>query len=123
MSAKNLDKHDRFRCTTRQAEFFVIPIGEGERCFVADTPGFSMLDFERFDFITLDELLPGFREIAAAADGCRYGDCTHTGEGPDECAVKAALRDGRIAPSRYESYRELYDILKQKKQSDFKRTK
>lgn len=112
----------RGRHTTRQAEFFVISLGEGERCFIADTPGFSMLDFERFDFITLDDLVPSFRDIARFASDCRYGDCTHTGEGEEECAVKAALRDRLIAPSRYESYRRLYDILKQKKANDYKKT-
>lgn len=112
----------RGKHTTRQAEFFVIPIGEGERCFIADTPGFSMLDFERFDFMTIDDLTPCFVEFERYVGACQYADCTHTGEGENECAVKAAVRDGDIAESRYASYRQLYDVLKQKKNSDFKRS-
>lgn len=43
-----------------------------------------------------------FREIFSIGRGCRFSDCTHTGE--PGCAVKAALAEGRIAPSRYASY-------------------
>ena len=100
---------ERGRHTTRHVELF--PESGG---FVADTPGFSMLDFARLDFFSLSELFDAFPEFAAYRGKCRYADCTHTGEGPDECAVARAVRDGQIPPSRHDSYRTLFSTLKNK---------
>ena len=100
---------ERGRHTTRHVELF--PEGGG---FVADTPGFSMLDFARFDFFSLPELFDAFPEFASYRGKCRYADCTHTGEGPDECAVARAVRDGLIPESRHDSYRTLFSTLKNK---------
>ena len=47
----------------------------------------------------------GFREIVAAADHCRFGNCRHMRE--PGCAVKARAATGEISPRRYESYRRL----------------
>ncbi len=99
----------RGRHTTRSVELFMTPGGG----FLADTPGFSMLDFLRFDFFTLEDLPLNFPEFGRELGLCRYADCTHTGE--QECGVAVAVREGRIAPSRHESYRSLYKILKEKK--------
>ena len=98
----------RGRHTTRSVELFVTPEGG----LLADTPGFSMLDFVRFDFFALSDLPATFPEFTAELSFCRYADCTHTGE--KECGVAVAVREGRIAPSRHESYRALYKILKEK---------
>lgn len=100
---------ERGRHTTRHVELFSMNGG-----FVADTPGFSMLDFARFDFFSITELFGAFPEFAACSGKCRFADCTHTGEGPGECAVARAVRDGRIPASRHESYRALYATLKNK---------
>ncbi|MBR4770496.1 MAG: ribosome small subunit-dependent GTPase A [Clostridia bacterium] len=100
---------ERGRHTTRHVELF--PEGGG---FVADTPGFSMLDFARFDFFSLSELFDAFPEFGSYRGKCRYADCTHTGEGPDECAVARAVRDGQIPQSRHDSYRALFATLKNK---------
>jgi ribosome biogenesis GTPase len=48
------------------------------------------------------EVQVGYREIRAAAPGCRFADCLHRRE-PD-CAVKAAVENGRIGERRYRSY-------------------
>ncbi len=98
----------RGRHTTRSVELFLTPEGG----LLADTPGFSMLDFVRFDFFSLADLPATFPEFLDELSGCRYADCTHTGE--VECGVAVAVREGRIAPSRHESYRALYKILKEK---------
>lgn len=50
-------------------------------------------------------LARGFREIAAAADRCRFADCRHRQE--PGCAVVAAVAAGEIAARRLASYREL----------------
>lgn len=105
---------ERGRHTTRHVELF--PTTDTPDCgFLADTPGFSMLDFMRFDFLSLDDLFDAFRDFAPYRGACRYPDCTHTGEGAAECAIARAVRDGRIAPTRHESYKSLYRTLKIKK--------
>ena len=90
-------------------------IGEGEEAgFLADTPGFSLLDFERFDFFSLEDLEATFRDFAPYLGGCRYSDCAHIGEGAAECAVARAAEEGKLAPSRLASYRSIYRVLKNK---------
>ena len=106
-------KIERGRHTTRHVEIFDIE-DNVDTGFLADTPGFSLIDFARFDFFSLDELLPTFRELLPYVGKCRYADCAHVGEGADECAVARAARDGMIAPSRLESYRAIYRVLKNK---------
>lgn len=102
------EKTERGRHTTRHVELF--PFAGG---YVADTPGFSLLDFEHFDFFSLEDLLAAFPDLSRYADGCRYDDCSHTKE--EGCAVCAAVAEGRIPPSRHATYTELYTILKAKK--------
>ncbi len=104
-------KIERGRHTTRHVEIFDIECGG----FLADTPGFSLIDFARFDFFSLDELLPTFRDFAPYIGGCRYADCAHFGEGSDECAIARAAENGEISLSRLNSYRAIYEVLKNKK--------
>lgn len=106
-------KIERGRHTTRHVEIF--DIEKTERTgFLADTPGFSLIDFARFDFFTLEELLPTFPELLPYVGKCRYADCAHVGEGEDECAVARAAAEGKIATTRLESYRSIYKVLKEK---------
>ena len=107
-------KIERGRHTTRHVEIFDVE-NSLDTGFLADTPGFSLIDFARFDFFSLEELLPTFRDFAPYLGGCRYADCAHFGEGAGECAVVKAVEDGKISPSRLESYRSIYRVLKEKK--------
>ncbi len=106
-------KIERGRHTTRHVEIFDIE-DSTDTGFLADTPGFSLIDFARFDFYSLDELLPTFRDILPYLGKCRYADCAHVGESAQECAVARAVAEGKIAPSRLESYRAIYRVLKSK---------
>ena len=106
-------KIERGRHTTRHVEIFDIG-STPDTGYLADTPGFSMLDFARFDFFSLDELLPTFRELLPYVGRCRFADCAHVGEGAEECAVARAAEEGKIAPTRLESYRSIYRVLKNK---------
>ena len=81
--------------------------------YIADTAGFSLLDFERFDFFTLEDLPHTFREFTPYLGKCRYTDCTHIND--EECAVLEAVRAGDIPRTRHEAYKELYATLKEKK--------
>ncbi len=102
------EKTLRGKHTTRSVELF--PFSGG---YVADTPGFSLLDFERFDFLPFDALASSFRDFVPYIGECRYDDCTHLKE--EGCAILAAVQEGRVASSRHESYKTLYPILKAKK--------
>ncbi len=108
-------KIERGRHTTRHVEIFDIN-GKGESAgFLADTPGFSLVDFARFDFFAVEDLPSTFPDILPFADGCTYADCAHVGEGITDCAVARAAAEGKIAETRLESYRSIYRILKEKK--------
>ena len=107
-------KIERGRHTTRHVEIFEIQ-GGTDTGFLADTPGFSLIDFARFDFFSLEEIIPTFPEFIPYVGKCRYTDCAHVGEGADECAIARAVLEGAIPESRLESYRSIYRILKEKK--------
>lgn len=102
-------KVERGRHTTRHVEIFDIGTG-----FLADTPGFSMMDFARFDFFSLDALESTFREFSRYAHACRWADCAHIGESEEDCAIARAVKNGEIAKTRLSSYRSIYAVLKAK---------
>jgi ribosome biogenesis GTPase len=104
-------KIERGRHTTREAELF--PLSQSHDCgYIADTPGFSMLDFKRFDFFEKDDLVDTMREFAPYIGECRYTKCSHTKE--QGCAVIEAVKRGEIARSRHQSFAELFEVLKKK---------
>ncbi len=110
-------KIERGRHTTRHVELFDVKSEHGEG-FIADTPGFSLVDFARFDFLALDDLFASFREFAPYVGRCRYADCSHTKEGAEECALARAAQLGEISESRIASYRAIYEVLKNKNSYD-----
>ena len=100
------EKLQRGRHTTRHVELFRV----AEETYVADTPGFSSVELEKFAVIRKEELAGCFREFQPYVDQCRFGDCSHTGE--KGCAVVEAVQRGEIARSRFESYCTLYEDAK-----------
>lgn len=84
----------RGKHTTRHVE--LISLYDG---LVADTPGFSSLDF--YDMTTSD-IRDNFIEFNEYKEGCKYRDCMHDKE--DECAIKEELKNSNILRSRYENY-------------------
>ena len=108
-------KIERGRHTTREVNLF--PLSDDADCgYIADTPGFSMLDFKRFDFFEKDDLVYTMREFAPYIGECRFTKCSHTKE--QGCAIIDAVKRGDIPKSRHESYVELYDVLKLRKKWD-----
>lgn len=99
-------KLGRGRHTTRHVELFQLPQGG----YVADTPGFSAVDLEKFQLILKDELAGCFREMRPFEGKCRFTGCSHTKE--KGCAVLQAVADGEIAQSRHQSYVALYQAAK-----------
>ncbi len=111
------EKIARGKHTTRSVTLYPMRelTGLDTDAFVADTPGFSMLDFIEFDFYTLEDLPHCFPEFEPYIPDCRYTDCSHTKESAKDCAVVAAIERGEIAKERHESYLSIYADLVQKK--------
>lgn len=84
----------RGRHTTRHTE--LIPILGG---LVADTPGFSSIDFK--DMKKAD-IRDNFIEFNEYKDNCEYKDCMHVNE--RMCAIKENIENNNILKSRYENY-------------------
>ena len=103
------DKLGRGRHTTRHIQLFSLPDGT----YVADTPGFSSFDTEQMEVILKENLQYAFPDFAPFLGKCQFHDCAHLRE--PGCAVTAALARGEIEPSRYESYRRLYEIARERK--------
>ncbi|QQK76640.1 ribosome small subunit-dependent GTPase A [Salicibibacter cibarius] len=94
---------ERGKHTTRHVE--LLSVGGGS---VADTPGFSSLDFTGIEMELVQDCFP---EISAARMECKYRGCTHRKE--DGCAVKAAVERGEIAGGRYEHYRHFFNEVEE----------
>lgn len=97
------NKLGRGRHTTRQVELYPLPGGG----YVADSPGFSTVELEQYEPVRKEELQYCFREFAPFLDDCKFVGCSHRKE--KGCAVLAALQEGKISPSRHESYVTLYE--------------
>jgi ribosome biogenesis GTPase / thiamine phosphate phosphatase len=95
------DDH-RGRHTTTHRELVVLPKGG----VLVDSPGLRELQLWSDE----EGLATSFNDIQALAERCRFRDCGHQRE--PGCAVQAALRDGSLAPGRYESYLKLQRELR-----------
>ena len=95
----------RGKHTTRHVE--LLPVAGG---LVADTPGFSSLDFHDMDEQDLPFFFPEMKTLQV---DCKFRGCTHLSE--PGCAVKQNYEEGKIAPSRYKHYRMFYQEIKEKK--------
>ncbi len=96
----------RGRHTTRHVE--LIPLEAGG--VVADTPGFSQLDFAA---VETEQLGSCFREFVPLAEHCKFRGCLHRSE--PSCAVREAAETGQLFSSRYAHYELFYDELKDRK--------
>lgn len=84
----------RGKHTTRHTE--LIRINNG---WVADTPGFSSLEFVG---MTKADIRDNFIEFQELRDNCKYKDCMHYHD--DGCQIKKEVLDGNILQSRYDNY-------------------
>ncbi|GAA0299095.1 ribosome biogenesis GTPase [Gracilibacillus halotolerans] len=95
----------RGKHTTRHVE--LIPFENG---LIADTPGFSAIDFSE---IELEDLPHCFKEFRERSQSCKFRGCMHINE--PQCAVKKSLEDGDIMKERYENYLQFYQEIKSRK--------
>jgi ribosome biogenesis GTPase len=107
-------KLGRGKHTTRQVELIKL----GENTYVADTPGFSSIQIERYDLVDKNNLQFCFREFASYINQCKFTSCSHTCE--KGCAVIQAVNDGLISDVRHENYTIMYNEVKDIKEWDLK---
>lgn len=98
-------KLGRGRHTTRHVELLKINNG-----YIADTPGFSSLDFETNDLIKKDELAFCFPDFSDYIDSCRFSTCAHVND--KGCRLIEAVNSGDVMRSRHESYVTMYNEVK-----------
>lgn len=96
-------KTERGKHTTRHAELIAI---DGDS-YICDTPGFTSLDVFG---ATTDNLKYFYNEFSDKNELCRFADCRHLKE-PD-CAVKEAVKEGKISKLRYDNYVQLMEEVK-----------
>ena len=82
----------RGKHTTRHVELFKV-----KKMNIADTPGFSALDFRD---ISNEQIKNSFIEFKDS--NCKFKDCNHINE--RECEIKEKVADNTILKSRYENY-------------------
>jgi ribosome biogenesis GTPase len=90
------------RHTTTQVTMLKLEMGG----FVVDTPGIREFGLSG---LRKSELAGFYSEIAAVAGRCRFSDCAHIHE--PGCAVKYAVRQGRVSEARYHNYKKIYHAL------------
>lgn len=98
-------KLGRGRHTTRHVELLKINNG-----YIADTPGFSSLDFETNDLIKKDELAFCFPDFSDYIDSCKFSTCAHVND--KGCRLIEAVNNGDVMLSRHESYVTMYNEVK-----------
>ncbi len=108
------EKLGRGKHTTRHVQLFKLENGG----YIADTPGFSTFDTNKYDIIYKDELADCFCEFREYVGKCRFPDCSHTKE--NGCAVIKAVNDGLISKSRHDSYISMYEQAKLLKEWEHK---
>lgn len=98
-------KLGRGKHTTRVVELFEI-----DGCFVADTPGFSTVDLQRYEMIDKTQLQYCFPEFEKYLGECQFTSCSHTCE--KGCRILQAVKEGEIEPSRHKSYVAMFNEVK-----------
>ncbi|MFD2670195.1 ribosome small subunit-dependent GTPase A [Marinicrinis sediminis] len=99
-------KLGRGKHTTRHVELIPLP----GQAWMADTPGFSQLDFMQVEAEELSGCFPEFRALAAS---CKFRGCQHNGE--PKCQVMNAVEQGEVSRSRYDHYLYFLQEIKDKK--------
>lgn len=101
------EKLGRGRHTTRHIELYPL-VGGG---FVADTPGFSAFEEDKFEIRRKEELAETFLDFRPYLEDCEFKDCAHIKE--RGCALISAIQNEKVFQSRHDSYVRLYEQAKQ----------
>lgn len=101
------DSLGRGRHTTRAVSFYNVNGGK-----IADTPGFSSLDYEITNVEDLNKAFPELRRLSRL---CKFRSCTHTHE--PSCAVKDAVESGELWQSRYDNYLQFLSEIENRRET------
>lgn len=77
-----------------------VTLYEIDGCLIADTPGFSSVDFREMSRLDIRD---NMKEMFDNLENCKYRDCMHIKE--DDCEIKRLVENGEILLSRYENYK------------------
>ena len=95
----------RGKHTTRHTELHDVCGG-----WVADTPGFSSLEFDRMSVQDLKDAMWEFSK----AEPCKFRDCVHENE--PGCGVKKGVEEKTISSIRYQHYLEVLHLIQNRKE-------
>ena len=98
MDTGGIRDDDKGRHTTVHRQMLELSTG----ALLIDTPG--MRELGMWDAV--DGVADVFAEVDAAAQRCRFRDCTHTHE--PGCAILAGLESGELYPGRVQNYLQLH---------------
>ena len=101
------EKNKRGKNTTTDVKLYEID----ENSYIVDTPGFSTFEITEIETKDLEKY---FKEFVKEIKNCRYVGCTHIKE--NECGIKYAIEQGKIASQRYERFSKIYGELKEKEE-------
>lgn len=96
------EKIKRGKQTTTQSTLYY---NSTYNCFLADTPGYSMIEISALKDANINALFPEFKDLT-----CKFDNCKHVME--PNCAIKDAVSKNIINSSRYDSYLKLTEEIK-----------
>lgn len=99
------NRNKRGKNTTTDVKLYELE----DNTYIADTPGFSTFEITEIESNELDQY---FREFKTEIQKCEYVGCTHIKE--EKCAVKEAVKQGKIDQERYDRFCKIYQELKDK---------
>lgn len=88
----------RGKHTTRHTELYEVASG-----YLADSPGFGIVEFGDMDLLSLSH---AFKEFFEYSEGCKFSKCLHINE--PKCIVKEKVLNNEILQSRYDNYLLFY---------------
>ncbi len=100
-------RNKRGKNTTTSIKLYEID----ENTYIADTPGFSTFSIEEIESKDLAEF---FIEFKSEISECEFVGCTHIKE--ENCGIKKAIENGKIALERYERFCKIYQQLKEREE-------
>lgn len=104
-------KINKGKHTTKYVKLYKVE----DNSYILDTPGFSSYELYDIEAKHLKYYYDEYEEYT-----CDYLDCSHTNEGLKECKVKQAVNSGKIDVNRYERYKDIYKVLKEKEDKKYK---
>jgi len=99
-------KIGRGKHTTRHVELYPLPLGG----WIADTPGFNVLDMPPIKSQDVTTYYPDFNQYALE---CQFSNCVHCKE--KDCGIKRAVENGDVKEFRYQNY---ISMLKEVKENE-----